>query len=292
MTVAVVIPSFNRRHWLVQTLPTYRSVRGISEIIIVDDGSQDGTHELVQDSSREDPRIKLVRHTRNKGLPAARNSGADAAESEFVCYGEDEVVFEPDYVETLVRHLEEQRADIIAGPRAPIESYESRGEALQRYVQATSTHIPWHLDYRFALPTDVDVEWPFLSACALIRRNVATRLRYDEGLIGNFYREEGDFYLRALAAGHRLVYCPHTACYHYVVDRSMDRGGCHSRSKFRTGLFSVANNWRYVRRNQQALARYSFPNPVLLQAAFVAENGRKAAFALARRFGLASQRVH
>jgi len=285
VTVSLVIPSFNRRRWLAETLPSYRAVRAVREIIVVDDGSRDGTADLVNAASQEDPRISLVRHERNRGLPAARNSGVAAARYDFVCFGEDEVVFEPDYVEVLLRHLEEQHADVIAGPRPPIESFETRREELQRYVRSASMRIPWSLDYRLAVPTDVDVEWPFLNACALMRKGVALGLRYDEGIAGNSYREESDFYLRAVAAGYRLMYCPHTACYHLPVDRSTDDGGCWSdRSRVRRTWSATRNNWRFVRRHQRVLSRFSLPNPLLLQAAFVARRGRGGVAAIKRLF--------
>src|SRR5439155_15586899 len=126
---------------------------------------------------------------------------------------------------------------------------------------------------------------PFLNACGLIRRSVASGLRYDEGIAGNSYREETDFYLRALAAGYRLVYCPHTACYHLPVDRSTDVGGCWSeRSRVRRTWFAILNNWRFVRRHRRALSRFALPNPLLLQAAFVARRGRGGVAAIARLF--------
>jgi GT2 family glycosyltransferase len=285
ITVSVVVPSFNRRQWLARTLPTYQVVRGVREVIIVDDGSGDGTAELVESAAKQDARVKLVRHSRNKGVAAARNSGLEAATSEFVCYGEDEAFFEPDYVEVLGRHLEEHRADIIAGPRAMIESYESRRDDLRRYVDSLTKRIPWSLDYPFAVPTDVDLEWPFLSPCALIRRSVGEKVKYDPGYLGNAYREETDFYLQALAAGFRLMYCPHTACYHYRVDRSKDRGGNWvGRPRFRQQWYSVTNNWRFVKKHRRTLSRLSLPSPLVLQAAFVARRGQRAALAFARNF--------
>ena len=143
MSVSVVIPSFNRLRWLKQTLGSYRAARAVYEIIVVDDGSADGTGEFVLSAARDDRRIRLVRHERNRGLPAARNSGIDAARSELICFGEDDVVFESDYVDVLVRHLDEQGADIIAGPRPLIERYESRRQELRDYVARSSMRIPW-----------------------------------------------------------------------------------------------------------------------------------------------------
>ena len=81
--ISVVIPSYNRRAALVraiasaldQLLPPF-------EIIVVDDGSSDGTKEI--DFQRIDPRIRLIEHPTNRGAAAARNTGIDAARGEWV----------------------------------------------------------------------------------------------------------------------------------------------------------------------------------------------------------------
>ena len=81
--ISVVIPSYNRRAALVraiasaldQLLPPF-------EIIVVDDGSSDGTKEI--DFHRIDPRIRLIEHPTKRGAAAARNTGIDAARGEWV----------------------------------------------------------------------------------------------------------------------------------------------------------------------------------------------------------------
>ena len=75
-SIAVVIPAFNER----ELLP--RTVRGIPEfvdyIVIVDDGSEDGTDEVIRELAREDGRVAGVFHEENRGNGTARATGFES----------------------------------------------------------------------------------------------------------------------------------------------------------------------------------------------------------------------
>ncbi|HLJ59991.1 MAG TPA: glycosyltransferase family 2 protein [bacterium] len=85
--VSVVIPAFHR----VPTIgAAWRSVQAQThrdwEAIAVDDGSTDGTAEVVMRLAHEDDRIKRIRHDRNCGAQAARNAGIRSACGEWIAF--------------------------------------------------------------------------------------------------------------------------------------------------------------------------------------------------------------
>lgn len=95
--ISVVIPAYNGtsrylepaiRSVLAQTLAAY-------EIIVVDDASTDGTDELV----RTFPQIRYLRHARNLGQAAARNSGAHLARSPYLAFLDQDDLWEPTFLE-------------------------------------------------------------------------------------------------------------------------------------------------------------------------------------------------
>ena len=83
-TISVIIPVHNRQNWIPesiqsvieQTYPAY-------EIIVVDDGSDDKLEEAIQAFTGK---IKLIRHPQNKGVSAARNTGAKAATGDWLAF--------------------------------------------------------------------------------------------------------------------------------------------------------------------------------------------------------------
>src|SRR5215203_5803703 len=84
--VSVVIPCYNQARFLGEAI---RSVlcQGYTdlEIIVVDDGSEDGTEEVASGYAKEDPRVRLIRQE-NRGLAAARNRGLAEAGGEYVVF--------------------------------------------------------------------------------------------------------------------------------------------------------------------------------------------------------------
>ena len=84
LRVSVVIPTYNRGHLIHRALcSAIADIEGDDEIIIVDDGSSDGTEDVVR--KFEDPRIRYIRQA-NLGAGAARNRGTSEARHELVAY--------------------------------------------------------------------------------------------------------------------------------------------------------------------------------------------------------------
>ena len=99
--LSVVIPTYNRKEILRKTLRAYRSQspqREIVEILVVDDGSTDGTHSDVAEWS--EGTVIPIRYLRQekKGLAAARNFGIREARGELVLFGDDDIIPGPDLV--------------------------------------------------------------------------------------------------------------------------------------------------------------------------------------------------
>lgn len=83
MNISVVIPTYNRKELLKRSIDSVinQTIKP-SEIIIVDDGSNDGTEEMVK---KKYDSLKLIKQ-KNKGASAARNSGIKASSGEWICF--------------------------------------------------------------------------------------------------------------------------------------------------------------------------------------------------------------
>jgi glycosyltransferase involved in cell wall biosynthesis len=105
-SLSVVIPTYNREHVLARALEGYlaqSSPRLIHELLVVDDGSTDGTASMVREFSRRS--VFPIRYLRqpNKGPAAARNLGIREARSALVLFTDSDVMPERDLVE---QHIE------------------------------------------------------------------------------------------------------------------------------------------------------------------------------------------
>lgn len=95
LTVSVIIPTYRREEFVGRAI---RSVLGQSfgdlEVIVVDDGSPDNTRAVI--GSIRDDRVRYVRHKRNKGLPAARNTGIMVAKGRYIAFLDDDDEWMPE----------------------------------------------------------------------------------------------------------------------------------------------------------------------------------------------------
>lgn len=113
-TVSVIIPVYNVKSYLRECLSsviaqTYKDL----EIIVVDDGSTDGSGEICEKYRKKDPRIKVI-HQQNQGLSAARNTGLKAMQGEIVAFLDSDDAIKPEMIGTLMNAMERTGADIAA----------------------------------------------------------------------------------------------------------------------------------------------------------------------------------
>lgn len=87
MSLSVVMPNYNHAKDLPRALRAMlRQGPALTELIVVDDGSTDSSIEVVENLQGDNPVIRLIKHTQNRGAPAALNTGLAAASCEFVYF--------------------------------------------------------------------------------------------------------------------------------------------------------------------------------------------------------------
>ncbi len=111
--VTVIVPVYNVEKYLGEcvrslTGQTYREI----EILLVDDGSTDGSGALCDALAAEDTRIRVI-HKENGGAASARNRGIDEAEGEYMMFLDSDDWLDTDAIEVLVRSADETQAQVI-----------------------------------------------------------------------------------------------------------------------------------------------------------------------------------
>jgi len=115
--VSVIIPAYNERDTIVETISRVRSSPVEKEIIVVDDASADGTPELVE--SLAGPDLRLLRQPRNQGKGAAIRRGLDAATGDIILIQDADLEYDPADYPKLIAPIESGQADVVYGTRAP-----------------------------------------------------------------------------------------------------------------------------------------------------------------------------
>ncbi|MCL2843978.1 MAG: glycosyltransferase [Chitinivibrionia bacterium] len=115
MKISVIIPIYNAEKYLKATLnsirfQTYENL----EIVCVLDCPTDNSAKIANEIARIDSRVKLVEHSKNSGLPAARNSGVENATGEYIHFMDSDDLLSPDFYETMIIAAEETNADVVA----------------------------------------------------------------------------------------------------------------------------------------------------------------------------------
>jgi glycosyltransferase involved in cell wall biosynthesis len=117
MKVSVIIPVYNERDTIAETVARVRAAPVEKEIIVVDDASTDGTAQLVE--PLVGPDLKLVRQPRNQGKGAAIRRGLQEATGEIVLIQDADLEYDPADYPRLVAPIEAGEADVVYGTRAP-----------------------------------------------------------------------------------------------------------------------------------------------------------------------------
>lgn len=116
--LSVVIPCFNEHGTVAQIIARVHQVVPEAEIVLVDDGSTDGTREILrQYSPQTHPYLRILLHEKNGGKGAALHTAIEAACGEIILIQDADLEYDPrDYPE-LLRPIQEGRADVVYGSR-------------------------------------------------------------------------------------------------------------------------------------------------------------------------------
>ena len=141
--VSVIVPTYNRPEQLVATLKsilaqTYTPV----EIVVVNDCGTDVERTI--SSLNPNRSITYVKHGMNRGLAAARNTGIKVARGKYIAYLDDDDLFYPRHVETLVNFLESGEHKV-----AYTDAYRAHQEKNNGTYVVTKRDVPYSFDFDY-----------------------------------------------------------------------------------------------------------------------------------------------
>lgn len=210
--ISAVIPHWNRRELLAALLKSLRAqTRAFDEVIVVDNGSTDGSAEFAEQSG-----ARVVRLGSNAGFAAAVNRGIEAAGGEWIAILNNDVTLEPDWLEKLLAGLGEARLGeawfatgkilTAADPSILDGAFDeiSRGACAARCGSGKGDSIFWNRGGPIRIAP---------MTAALFRRELFGGIGMLDESFGS-YLEDVDFGIRCALNGRGGVYVPQAVAHH------------------------------------------------------------------------------
>lgn len=212
--ITVIIPNYNGMKFLPDCVASLKmQTIGEFEILIIDNGSTDGSAQWLEKEAADDSRIKVVLLPENKGFAGGVNEGLRRTESEYVLLLNNDTIAEPDFIENL-KNAVGKSEDIFAVSAQMIKASD------HSLIDSAGDGINW-LGWAYQRGIDEKAELyqkeaDVFSACAgaaIYRKKILDEIGFfDETHFA--YLEDIDLSWRARLAGYRILYTPDARVYH------------------------------------------------------------------------------
>lgn len=204
-SVSVVLPNFNGEELLQKNLPYLLAAKEnpknqIKEIIVVDDGSWDGSVKLLKSSF---PQVRTIVHKVNRGFSAAVNTGARMSKGDLILLINSDVLPEVNFLENVIPHFADPKVFAVSlhekGYGSAKGGFVDGFIALGKGPEAKKAHETFYVS----------------GGSGVFRRKIWMELGgMDEKLLSPFYWEDIDLCYRAVKRGYKLLWEPKGIVYH------------------------------------------------------------------------------
>lgn len=219
MDCSIIVCTYNRAESLKDTLAALGCLETQPartwEVVVVDNNSRDHTRQVVETAQKTWPRLRYVFESA-QGLSHARNRGIAEAAGEVILFTDDDVLPEPDWLETTLAGLEKHGADACGGYIAPIWETPPPAWLTERFYGFLAVRTDRTDDYLITEPGQA----PFGANMAVRRRVFDAVGGFDtnRGRKGKVLAsgEDGELFERILRAGFKTVFLGASRVHHKV----------------------------------------------------------------------------
>ncbi len=211
--VSIIIVSWNAKEYLVGCLMSlYEDELDRTEIIVVDNGSSDGSPEAVEELF---PEVTVIRAGENLGFAKANNVGIMSSKGKYVCLINSDVVVLGGCLDALKRRMDSDESAGLVCPKV-LNPDMTLQPTLRRFPSLKGALFSAiGLDNLNYLPHDAVTEAEAVSGCFMLVRRAAIN---QAGLLDErffFYAEDKDWCRRLKDSGWKIIYLPEANAIHY-----------------------------------------------------------------------------
>ncbi len=216
-TISFIITNFNTKKY---TQFVYNSIRKnlgyVHEIVMLDDGSEDGTWEVLQELKKKDMNMKIHRNEENIGIAYSYNKMVELASNEIVCMLHSDMYVPPKFDEIMLKYMEEY--DFITPLRVepPVGYPDSVDKVLMNFGDEAKNFnefefISWHEKNitENKNRTEQRMFFPWMTT-----KTLYNKVGGNDELFLKYMVDDDDFYLRIKMSGAKYCQLFETAVYH------------------------------------------------------------------------------
>ncbi len=213
--VSIIISVFNAEKYIEKCLDSFliQDYKNI-EIIIINDGSTDGTADIVKKFRQIDSRIRYKEIT-NSGIPIARNHGLEMAAGEYITFADADDYVEKNYVSSLLKGIKKYNVDICSCQAVDHHIKNGKEEIIKKCEGKEI--LVYAKDYDFFDPGFPKTVWG-----VIFKKEVIGNIRFDEDLLSS---QDTVFLARCLRKTDRLIIL-FKNLYHYII---YSESACHGK---------------------------------------------------------------
>ncbi len=215
--LSIILPSFNSKEYYRACLKSLLKIKYPNfEVIIVDDGSTDGSFEAIQRIAARDQHLKLIQTLKRRGIPASRNIGIEAAQGDLIAFFDMDMEVTDSWPNELIKVLMEKKD--IGAVLPKVMDFHQRN-VIQSIGGRMIPYSAWVLvrglgqidKGQYEQCEEVSIN----AAGAIIKKEAVRQLKgFDESL-GMF--DDLDFGWRLWVAGWRSLSVPKAIIYHWTI---------------------------------------------------------------------------
>lgn len=244
MNISVVIPNYNGEKLLDKNLPkVFEELKsyekGKTELIVVDDKSEDKSIEILNRLSKTYENLKVFENENNSGFSSSVNKGVRASKGEIIILLNSDVYPEKGFLQPLLKNFEDKEVFAVGCLEKSLEKDKIvlRGRGLGKWEKGFLIHRKGEIDKKNTL-------WASGGSSAF-RKTIWDELGGLNELYNPFYWEDIDLSYRALKSGYKVLFEPKS-----IVVHEHEKGAIKSKySSFEVRQIAYRNQFIFVREN-------------------------------------------